>query len=126
MQVLDASPELVAASVRVREELLAPNGYLHAATVVALGDTACGLGARLVLAADAQSSGEGRAPLTYTTSGLTASFTGAARGGQVTVRARPVHLGRRSQVWDAVVADQNDRAMAHIRCTQLVLHPLDS
>ena len=28
----------------LREELLAPNGYLHAGTVVALADSACGYG----------------------------------------------------------------------------------
>ena len=28
----------------LREELMAPNGYLHAATVIALADTSCGYG----------------------------------------------------------------------------------
>ena len=32
------------AELDVRPELLAPNGYLHAATVIALADTACGYG----------------------------------------------------------------------------------
>ena len=31
----------VDAELDIRAELLAPNGYLHAATVIALADTAC-------------------------------------------------------------------------------------
>ena len=34
----------VSAELDIRDELLAPNGYLHAATVIALADTACGYG----------------------------------------------------------------------------------
>lgn len=115
MQVTEASTERIVAHVEVREDLLAPNGYLHAGTVVTLGDTACGLGTRLVLKA------EGRTR--YTTTGLTASFTATARAGVVTVVATPAHLGRRTQVWDAVVTDEGDRQVALIRCTQIVLDP---
>src|SRR5438105_15838629 len=32
------------AELDIRPDLLAPNGYLHAATVIALADTACGYG----------------------------------------------------------------------------------
>ena len=35
---------MLAAELDIRPELLAPNGYLHAATVIALADTACGYG----------------------------------------------------------------------------------
>ncbi|MDN5805067.1 MAG: PaaI family thioesterase, partial [Microlunatus sp.] len=39
----------IEARMAVTPEVLAPNGYLHAASVVALADTACGLGCRLTL-----------------------------------------------------------------------------
>ena len=35
---------LLAAELDIRADLLAPNGFLHAATIVALADTACGYG----------------------------------------------------------------------------------
>src|SRR3712207_159999 len=42
-------PGRLAAALDLRPELLAPNGYLHAATVVGLADTACGLATRALL-----------------------------------------------------------------------------
>jgi hypothetical protein len=42
-------PGRLDAALDVRPELLAPNGYLHAATVVGLADTACGLATRALL-----------------------------------------------------------------------------
>ncbi|MGF7473898.1 PaaI family thioesterase, partial [Salmonella enterica subsp. enterica serovar Minnesota] len=42
--VIDShDPGRLTAHLDVRPEVLAPNGYLHAATVVGLADTACGL-----------------------------------------------------------------------------------
>lgn len=40
IEVLEAESDRLIARLRLRDELLAPNGYLHAATVVALADTA--------------------------------------------------------------------------------------
>ena len=36
--------DAIAAELDIRPDLIAPNGYLHAATVIALADTACGYG----------------------------------------------------------------------------------
>ena len=47
--VVDVRDDGLTARLPVRGELLAPNGYLHAAVVVGLADTACGFGCRLVL-----------------------------------------------------------------------------
>lgn len=42
----DVSAQYVVAGLAITPELLAPNGYLHAATLIALADTACGYGTR--------------------------------------------------------------------------------
>ena len=47
--VTSHEPGRLEAALDVRPDLLAPNGYLHAATVVALADTACGLATRALL-----------------------------------------------------------------------------
>jgi len=39
-------PTEVIARVAIRKALMAPNGYLHAGTVVTLADTCCGYGTR--------------------------------------------------------------------------------
>ncbi|MEV0973182.1 PaaI family thioesterase [Microtetraspora glauca] len=104
----------VTAELDVRPELLAPNGYLHAATVVALADTACGIGCRLRLPDGARG---------FTTVQLTTSYTGTAREGTVRTVATLAHGGRRTQVWDAVVSDGTGRTIALFRCTQMILWP---
>jgi len=106
---------MLAAEWDIRPELLAPNGYLHAATVIALADTACGYGCIAHLPAGAEN---------FTTAELKSNFFSTAREGTIATVARPVHLGNSTQVWDAVVTRKADgKQMALFRCTQLVLWP---
>ena len=106
---------MLAAELDIRPELLAPNGYLHAATVIALADTACGYGCIAHLPAGAEN---------FTTAELKSNFFSTAKEGTIATVARPVHLGNSTQVWDAVVTRKADgRQMALFRCTQLVLWP---
>jgi uncharacterized protein (TIGR00369 family) len=94
---------------------LAPNGYLHAASVIALADTACGRGAFA-------SRPEGATG--FTTIELKANFLGTAQSGVVTADARLLHGGRMTQVWDATVTREGDaRPIALFRCTQMMLYP---
>ncbi len=113
----DHEPGRLTAHLEVRPDLLAPNGYLHAATVVALADTACGLATRALLPDG--SSG-------FTTIELKSNFLGTARQGRIGVVATNAHAGRTTQVWDAAVTDEDTgRSMALFRCTQSVLWPRD-
>lgn len=104
----------VQARLPIREELLAPNGYLHAATVVALADTCCGYGALASLPEGATG---------FTTVELKTNFTGTALEGVIECTASLAHGGRTTQVWDAEVSDPGrGRGIALFRCTQLVMH----
>ena len=106
---------MLAAELDVRAEILAPNGYLHAATVVALADTACGYGCIAYLPADMAN---------FTTIELKCNFLSTARDGTIACLARPSHLGGTTQVWDAVVTRKADgRTIALFRCTQMLLAP---
>ncbi len=106
---------LLAAELDVRVDLLAANGFLHAATVVALADTACGYGCAAHLPAGAEN---------FTTIELKANFFSTARDGTIAVVARPVHLGNSTQVWDAAVTRRLDgKSIALFRCTQMILWP---
>lgn len=98
----------------VQPHHLAPHGYLHAASVVALADTACGFGCRASLPAGA---------VGFTTAELKANFIGTAREGGVQVTAQLVHGGRTTQVWDATVRNEaTGKVIALFRCTQIVLY----
>jgi 1,4-dihydroxy-2-naphthoyl-CoA hydrolase len=105
----------VVAKVTVRKALMAPNGYLHAGTVVTLADTCCGYGTFASLPDGA---------VGFTTIELKSNFFGSARDGVLVCVARPLHQGRTTQVWDATVTPEGtDKPIAQFRCTQMVLWP---
>ena len=113
--VVDVHDDGLSARLPVRPDLLAPNGYLHAATVIGLADTACGYGTRLMLPEGAQG---------FTTIELKSNFLGTVREGVIACRARLAHGGRTTQVWDAAVtAEATGKTLALFRCTQAVLWP---
>ncbi len=99
----------------IRPELLAPNGYLHAGTVVTLADTSCGLPTRALLPEGASG---------FTTIELKSNHLSTAREGRIECTATNVHAGRTTQVWDAVVTNaESGKTIALFRCTQSVLWP---
>ncbi|HVE50825.1 MAG TPA: PaaI family thioesterase [Casimicrobiaceae bacterium] len=103
----------IVAELDIRTELLAPNGYLHAATVIALADTACGYGTVAHMPDGASN---------FTTIELKSNFLGTARDGTLQCVATPAHLGRTTQVWDATVTRKSDQGtIALFRCTQMLL-----
>ena len=108
-------PGRLTAHLEVRPDLMAPNGFLHAATVVALADTACGLATRALLPEGASG---------FTTIELKSNHLGTAREGRIDVVATNAHAGRTTQVWDAVVSNAaSGKTVALFRCTQSVLWP---
>jgi uncharacterized protein (TIGR00369 family) len=102
----------------VRADLLAPNGYLHAASVIALADTCCGFACAAHLPEGATN---------FTTIELKSNFLGTTLDGTLETEAVAVHLGRNTHVWDAPVRHiETGKAIALFRCTQMVLWPRPS
>jgi len=105
----------VRAELRVNNALMAPNGFLHAASVIAIADTAAGYGSIANLPAGATG---------FTTIELKSNHLGTALEGTIECVAKPVHLGKTTQVWDAVVTHrESGKTIALFRCTQMVLYP---
>jgi 1,4-dihydroxy-2-naphthoyl-CoA hydrolase len=103
----------IAVELEVRDELLAPNGFLHAGALITMADMACGYGSMTNLPPGAYA---------FTTIELKTNFLGTAREGTVTCEARLQHGGRTTQVWDATVR-AGEKTIALFRCTQLMLYP---
>ena len=115
IEFISIEPGRLTSRVTVRPELLAPNGYLHAAVVIALADTTCGYGTFTDLPEGANN---------FTTIELKSNFLGTAREGSIACVATRVHSGRTTQVWDATVTDETSgKTIALFRCTQLILYP---
>lgn len=115
IEIVEVAERRLRAQLTVRPDLLAPNGYLHAGTVVTLADTGCGYACVANLPEGAVS---------FTTIELKSNFLGTAREGVIDAEISAVHTGRNTQVWDALVRHRDSgKLLATFRCTQMILWP---
>lgn len=115
VELLEVASGQARSRLDIRPELMAPTGYLHAATVIALADTTAGYGAWANLPEGASG---------FTTLELKTNFVGTAHAGSIACEARLLHGGRSTQVWDAVVTIEGSaKTIALFRCTQMILYP---
>jgi uncharacterized protein (TIGR00369 family) len=100
--------------LKINESVMAPNGFLHAGAVVTLADTLAGYGCKASLPSGA---------VGFTTIELKSNHLGTALEGTIVGSAKPVHLGKTTQVWDATVTrKETGKTIALFRCTQLILY----
>lgn len=112
--ITHVSESEVRAELPVRKALMAPNGFLHAGTVVTLADTSAGYGCVANLPQGA---------VGFTTIELKSNHLGTTRDGTIECTAKAAHLGKTTQVWDVVVTHrESGKTMALFRCTQLVIY----
>jgi uncharacterized protein (TIGR00369 family) len=115
LKVVRIDPRELVMRMDIQPQFLAPNGFLHAASVIALADTACGFATIAHLPDGAES---------FTTIELKSNFLGTATEGTLEAVARGAHLGRTTQVWDATVTEvASGKTLALFRCTQMILWP---
>ncbi|MBK7461347.1 MAG: PaaI family thioesterase [Betaproteobacteria bacterium] len=115
IEILELAPNTLHSRMPIKKLHFAPNDFLHAASIVALADTSCGYATIAHLPEGAQS---------FTTIELKSNHMGTVKEGSIACVATAQHLGRNTQVWDAVVTDEaNGRKIALFRCTQMILWP---
>ena len=112
IEFLEPGDGSLRARLTVEAKHMAPNGYLHAGTVVGFADSVAGYGCLLNLPEGA---------IGFTTIELKTNFLRSVREGTIECEARMAHGGRTTQLWDATVTDADGKTMALFRCTQLVL-----
>ena len=99
----------------ISERHLASNGYLHAASVIALADTTAGYGCVANLPDGAYG---------FTTVELKSNHLATLTEGVLASTGKMAHDGRSTQVWDVTVSDEKTgKALALFRCTQFILYP---
>ena len=104
----------VVGELTIADHHLQPYGIVHGGVHAGLIEAACSTGA----AVDAMHNGRSVVGLENST-----SFIRAARSGKLRVTARPVTRGRRTQVWEATVVDDDGRILASGRVRLLCLEP---
>ena len=102
----------MAMQMQIQPWMMAPNGFLHAASVILLADTCAGYATMAHLPSGAKG---------FTTIELKSNFLGTATSGLLRAEAQAEHLGRSTQVWSAIVFNAEGRKTALFRCTQMVL-----
>ena len=112
LRVTDIAEGRLAGEFDVLPWMWAPNGYLHAASIVLLADTCAGYATVAHLPEGAKN---------FTTIELKSNFLGTAKEGRIRTECRADHLGRTTQVWSATVFGPTDRKLALFRCTQMIL-----
>ncbi|MCI4645053.1 MAG: PaaI family thioesterase [Hyphomonadaceae bacterium] len=112
IEVMETTRERFILELDVVAHHMAPNGFMHAGTVVTLADTAAGFSTTANLR-----EGQG-----FTTIELKSNFFSTVTKGRIRAVTAPIHVGRTTQVWDATVeAVETGKRLALFRCTQLVL-----
>ena len=100
--------------MEIKKSHFAPNGYVHAGSIVTLADTIAGYGCICNLPDKG---------LSFTTLELKTNFVGAIKNGSIKAEANLQHAGKTTQVWDVIVKnEENEKTIALFRCTQLILY----
>ena len=114
IQVVRIEDEEVEGRLEVDRRHLHPGGYVHGGVWVAFADTVAAWGTFRHL----------EPGMDFTTAELKANVFAAGRAGDVlTAIGRPLHVGRRTQVWEVRIQKEEGRNAAFFTCTQLILAP---
>jgi 1,4-dihydroxy-2-naphthoyl-CoA hydrolase len=115
VQILEVGQGRLVGQLVIQPHHHAPNGFLHAATIIALADTGAGYACMAHLPDGAAG---------FTTVELKTNHLGTAQEGTIVAEVTAAHLGRSTHVWDAVVTHRDTaKTLALFRCTQMVLWP---
>ncbi len=112
IEFTEIGPDFLRARMPVDDRTRQPFGILHGGASVALAETLGSLGAGLVI---------DRAKQRCVGQEINANHVRAVSSGHVIGTARPVHLGRRSHVWEIRITDEQDRLVCISRITMYIL-----
>lgn len=112
MEIVEATRERVVARMPVGPRVHQPFGLLHGGASVALAETVASTAAWM----NVDQSSEIVVGIE-----INANHLRAVREGTVTATATPLHVGRRTQVWDVRITDEAGRVVCASRCTLAVV-----
>jgi len=111
IEITEIGEDYVRARMPVEERVHQPYGILHGGASVVLAETLGSIGSMLVVD-----------PEKFSCVGqeINANHIRSVSSGYVTGTARPLHIGRSSQVWDIRIVDERDRLVCVSRITLFV------
>ena len=112
VRVTEATRERVVGELLVRADLCTAGGILHGGAIMAFADALGALGGFLNLPAGART----------TTLESKTNFLGSAKvGTTVEGEAIPLHIGRRSSVWQTRITNDDGKLLALVLQTQMTV-----
>jgi 1,4-dihydroxy-2-naphthoyl-CoA hydrolase len=112
IEIVSATPDKVAAHMRVRDDLCTRPAVLHGGAAMAFADTLGALATILNLPAGKS---------TTTIESKTNFLAPAPAGSTVAAECTPIHRGKRTMVWQTRITTTEGRLVAVVTQTQLVL-----
>ncbi len=112
IEILRIGPDHLDARMPVDERTTQPDRILHGGASVALAETLGSIGGAMVV---------DRERFQVVGQEINANHLRAVREGHVHGSARPIHLGRRSQVWAIEIKDDRQRLVCVSRLTLAVI-----
>ncbi len=112
IKFLEAAPDCIKAEMTITRELCTMPGIMHGGAIMAFADTLGAYGTSLNLPAGAG---------TTTIESKTNFFAAGLEGTKVIATCTPLHLGKRTHVWQTQIRREDGRLVAQITQTQIVL-----
>ncbi|ASK62888.1 esterase [Virgibacillus phasianinus] len=108
IETQSADKDLIVMTMPVDHRTKQPAGFLHGGASVALAESAASIGATMNVDPDA-----------YSVFGLeiNANHIKSKREGTVTAKARPVHVGKSTMVYEVRITNENETLICLSRCT---------
>ena len=114
VKILSAEKEMVCAQIVVRADLCTAGHIMHGGAIMAFADALGAIGAVLNMPREANT----------TTIESKTNFIGAAKEGTtVTGESTPVHVGKRTSVWQTRITREDGKLVAIVTQTQMILLP---
>lgn len=114
IEITQVMTDELRAEMMIVPHFFAPNGFVHAGSIVTLADTLAGYATVAHLPEGTKA---------FTTLELKSNFLGAAREGVLEAIASPEHKGRTTQVWQvSVFHKEKQKKVAFFTCTQLLIY----
>jgi 1,4-dihydroxy-2-naphthoyl-CoA hydrolase len=112
IEMVQIGADFLEARMPVDHRTVQPDRILHGGASVALAETLGSIGGSMCV---------DRERFQIVGQEINANHLRPAMGGHVTGRAQPIHLGRRSQVWNIEIRDDNGRLICVSRLTIAVI-----
>ena len=112
VRLVTATPELIVGELEVRADLCTAGGILHGGAYMAFADALGAMGGVMNLAEGTR---------TTTLESKTNFLRGAPVGSTVTGEATPLHVGRRSSVWQTRITNDEGKLLALVTQTQMII-----